>query len=114
MPCPKFFIATAQVEDGPRHVFVVHPSGDLTEDQRTPDEILNAAAAKGYEISYCALYTANIGRYTSEQLEARVVHVMRRKYADIRSEWDLEIDVVGKILDPGEEGRRSNVRTIRT
>jgi hypothetical protein len=104
--CPKFFIATAQVKDGPRHVFVVHPNGDLTEDQRTPDQILSDASHKGFEVSHCALYTANIGRYTSEQLKARVVHVMRRKYADIRSEWDLEIDVVGRILDPGPEARK--------
>ena len=43
---------------------------------------------------------------------AKIVNWVRYRNADVRSEWDIEIDVVNRILDPGEEGRKYNLRVV--
>ena len=99
-----FYTATAKHLDGPTKTFFVWPDLRLEDDDRTADEIANAAYAKQgtggvveVSISYNPTYQTPSWDRTGETIRNAAVAIMRKDH-QIASPWDVEVEVVHRIV----------------
>lgn len=91
-------------KDGPKHLFLIWPNlYKITEETRTVDECVRAADAKGYEMGYCSGYSGSYreGQYF-EEIDKALTKKMQLMYADVRTRWDLEIEVEVRLRVPDD------------
>ncbi len=100
-----WFIVEAQDNDGPEPLgellrFVVSPSLTVTQEIRSQDEIMDAATAKGYEVSY-ASSLSGASRFHLEKMEKAVRQYIRYTLGkDVRNRFDIDVEPKVRILIP--------------
>lgn len=91
----RYFVATAEITKGPDIaepiVFVVAPGLGLKREDRTVEQILEAANSGGHEISYVNSYAPGWGRIVDNITEAILRDL--RKTHNFKSSWDVDVDV---------------------
>jgi hypothetical protein len=89
---------------GVSHVFCVqtYPRQRANEDQRTVQEIENASAEAGYELSYVGGLTYLMPRSQLQIINNCVLFALRRLHRAVHSLRDIDVNVVTRMIKYGE------------
>ena len=94
------YVATGEY-NGDKRTYLVLPGLRLLPEERSQDQIIDAAVAKGFDVTFCTSYHGIGSRY-SEDIREAIVKRFRKDYGangwTTRNDWDVQVDVVNRII----------------